>query len=569
MSPKTKSRNMGLAKLARDTRIRSSATDEFIQRYLQSIDCPRALTVALLYEHGEHHQLVALDVVPEDYNSPEDFRNAYLATKLLSKSSFLKLDVNRDEVAMNKFYAIEAKCAETNRYFRNLPSHPNFSDVNVRLLSKARRKIAEVLGTFSAEEFVSGGRWGPGSSTLVKREEVSAFNKFRVDRGATREMYSLIGDWFHVAYPAWSPTALTLTGERAVKIQAGNTVTTVPKNAKTNRVIAIEPGLNLWFQLAIGEMVSKRLRRVGIDLTTQEFNQNGAYVASKNGDVATVDFSSASDSISIAVVEDLLPKRWFTLMNSCRSQFRGDLSPETKWNKFSSMGNGFNFPLQSLIFYACAWACLRELNISGEILVFGDDVLLPSAAYHLFSSFTAFMGFSVNLDKSYHQGYFRESCGSHYYDGVNCKPFYLKDRIRSVQHIYQAANSVRLLAHRINGNFYSCDARFRSVHRWLTKLCPKPLRFRTPIENLNSGFISNWDEARPSRARHQIEGWRYSGLVEQGVTFESDDHAILLVRLWVPSTLEENNKVPLKSRIHLRVKTGMLVKRWYDLGPWI
>lgn len=48
MSPKTKSRNKGLAKLARDTRIRSSATDEFIQRYLQSIDCPRALTVALL-----------------------------------------------------------------------------------------------------------------------------------------------------------------------------------------------------------------------------------------------------------------------------------------------------------------------------------------------------------------------------------------------------------------------------------------------------------------------------------------------------------------------------------------
>lgn len=564
----TKSKVGKLVKLACDTRIAPSVTDRFIHSYLQAIDSPRSLAVWLLYENREHLQLTKLTVEPKNYCSSSAFRDAYIATKFLSKADFLETGIDRKAVAMSKFDLFEVKCGEQNRYFRNLLSHPNFSDENVRLLSLARRKIASILGTFSAEEFVSNGNWGPGVSTLIKGEEVSAFNKFRDERGITRDLYSLIREWFHLAYPLWKSEPLTLTGEGALTLQSGNTVTTVPKDSKTDRVIAIEPGFNLWFQQAIGTMIVKRLRRVGIDLTTQENNQHAAWLSSKDDSLATVDFSSASDSISSAVVEDLLPQRWFTLMNSSRSQYRQGEDFSVKWNKFSSMGNAFTFPLQSLIFYACAWAVLQLKQIKGTILVFGDDVLLPREAFSTYSSFTEFLGFTVNTDKSYSQGYFRESCGAHYYDGVDCKPYYFKSRIRQVFDLYKAANGVRLLSHRSMSS-QACDVRFRSVHRQLVKVCPKPLRFCTPIDNVSGGFISNFDEATPSRARNGIEGYRYSGLIERGLTRVSEDPAILLARLWVPSTQEYRNTYALRGRTRIAVKRGMLVQRWYDLGPWI
>jgi hypothetical protein len=566
---KTQSFQRGASKTLRDFRMPPSVTDDFIKHYLQTLDCPRSLAVWILYESREHNQLVELKSNPQDFETPEAFRDSYLATKFLSKANFLETGIDRKQVALDKFFEFEENCRVQNRYFQNLLSHPQLTNENVCLLSETRRKIASILGTYQAEEFVNGGNWGPGVSTLVKGEEVSAFNKFRSETGITREMYSLVSEWFHIAYPLWKDAPLTLYGEDRVTIESGNTVLTVPKDSKTERVIACEPGLNLWFQQSIGKMLVKRLRRVGIDLQTQENNQHAAYLSSKTDELATVDFSSASDSISSAVVEDLMPPRWFTLMNSTRSHFRqADIAP-IRWNKFSSMGNAYTFPLQSLIFYACAVSVCSRLGLpTNKICVFGDDVLLPRKAYSLFSSFTAFLGFTVNKQKSFSGGYFRESCGSHYYDGVDCKPFYLKDRIRSVESLYQTYNSVRLLSHRCMSNL-ACDYRFKRTCDFLMKKCPKLLQFRVPSTAPNAGFISNFDEAVPVRAKHQLDGFRYTGLITRGVSLETEDPALLLARLWVTSTQSHLNTYDLRGRKRIAVKRGMFVQRWYQLGPWV
>jgi hypothetical protein len=144
----------------------------------------------------------------------------------------------------------------------------------------------------------------------------------------------------------------------------------------------------------------------------------------------------------------------------------------------------------------------------------------------------------------------------------------LKSRLKDVFDVYKYANQVRLLAHR-NMSEMACDGRFRAVHRFLVKSVPKPLRFMVPECNTSSGFISNLDEARPSRAKHGIEGFRYSGLITRGVSRESEDPALLLARLWVPSTQSHGNKYDLRGRTRIAVKRGMLVSRWYNLGPWI
>jgi len=195
-------------------------------------------------------------------------------------------------------------------------------------------------------------------------------------------------------------------------------------------VIAIEPGINLWFQKALGSMIRRRLARFGIDLNDQSRNQSLAYLSSIDGSLATVDFSSASDSISLEVVRELLPPRWFQILDIVRSKV-GRKSDGTivRWNKFSSMGNGFTFELESLIFFAAASAVQEYLHLDGEISVFGDDVILDVRGYPMFAEYSAFLGFRVNLQKSFSSGGFRESCGSHYFSGVDCKPVFLKERL--------------------------------------------------------------------------------------------------------------------------------------------
>jgi hypothetical protein len=568
----SKTQREGPLKAYLTTRMRRPTTDEFVFAFLSALDTPRSLAVWLLYKNGGHSDLLSLECQPASYNSANRFRDDYLATNLLSKSVFLNTSIDKKKVALEKFFLFEEQCHLTNTRFRNLSLDPQFKGSNVWLLNATRRKIDRILGGFNPDEFVDSCCWGPGNSTSLTGEEVSAFNKFHSESGITRDLYSLVGSWFSVAYPTWARlfTPEVRPQGHDFHFQVGNKVITVPKNAKTDRVIAVEPGINLWFQQGVGNMIKRRLGRVGIDLTDQKRNQTLAYDASKDGSLATVDFSSASDSIALAVVEDLLPPRWFALLDCCRSKYRvGEDLKAVWWNKFSSMGNAFTFPLQSLIFYAAAVSCCEYLGISKEkVSVYGDDVIIPVGAYDLFSEFSAFLGFTVNGLKSFFSGPFRESCGAHYYEGIDCKPLYLKDRIGAFRHVFRTANAVRRLAHRIGASLF-CDSRFEPCFRALVYAIPASCRFRISEGFGDGGFISNWDEATPPRAKDGIEGYYQSSFVEVGVSKASTERAILLARLWGPSIQENNNRYTLRGRTRTSIKRRMLVRRWHNLGPWM
>jgi hypothetical protein len=542
-------------------------TAEAIFNFLSAIDTPKSLAVWLLWKHKEHDQLTSIDVNPEHYGeNPYRFRLDLAATSLLSKARFLKTSFKKEEVAFKKFFKFEELCRETNHRFRNPGQDPLNHGSSVWLLNATKRKISMILGDFSPDEFVDQANWGPGVSTLVKGEHVSAVNKFHAGRGITRDLYSLVSDWFPVAYPTWHNSLSRCYGENYFVHEVGNAIVTVPKNSKADRVIAIEPDINLWFQKAIGSMIRRRLRRVGIDLNTQLTNQQLAKRASKDFSLATVDFSSASDSISLEVVRELLPPRWFQLLDACRSKFGTLDSGPIKWEKFSSMGNGFTFELESLIFYAAASAVVDYLELPQEISVFGDDVILPNAAFDLFSSFSRFLGFIVNPEKSFYSGYFRESCGSYYFNGVDCKPIFLKERLSNVESLYKLANGLRLLAHRYNDHC-SCDSRFRDCWTAILLRIPEPLRLRVPREAGDTGLVSNFDEATPSRARYGIEGFFYRALTSVGVKTTTEVEAVLLARLWQPSIQEYNNSYTLRGRSR-RMVSHSLVPRWYNLGEW-
>lgn len=561
----TKSYRANVAQLARSFRTATSETDEAIYSFFASLNCPRSLALWLLYSNQEFEQLVCVETDPSYYNSATEFRDAYTATEFLSKADFLPLAVSKSDAAFRKFSEYESLCKSTNDRFRNLSLDPQFHGSNAALLSAMQRKIDWILGDFKSEEFVDKAYWGPGVTTVLHGSNVSAEQKFQSETGITRDLYDFIAPWFAIAYPGW---AIHLRSGGGWTPELGNKVVTVPKNSKTDRVIAVEPGFNLWFQKGIGAMLRSRLRRVGIDLNTQENNSALAYEGSLSGELATVDFSSASDSISRYLVQEVIPHTWYSIMDSSRSKLGVQEGSLIKWNKFSSMGNGFTFELESLIFYAAAAAVCEYSGCSSEkVSVFGDDVIIPSECLVLFRQFCTFLGFRVNERKSFGSGYFRESCGSHFFDGLNCKPIYLKRRLSNVQTIFKLANSVRDLAHR-RSSYDGCDSRFRHCWSRLFHRVPKSLRLRISRGYGEAGFIVNFDEAVPTVARHGIEGFYVPGLIESGLTRQFDGEGVLLARLSRRSVDQAHgNNLSLRGRTRLLVK-NILVHQWYNLGAW-
>jgi hypothetical protein len=214
----------------------------------------------------------------------------------------------------------------------------------------------------------------------------------------------------------------------------GNRVTTVPKKWDKDRTIGIEPSINVFLQKGLGDVIAKRLRRYGVMLDDQRRNQEAARLGSLIWYwLVTLDLRAASDSLPRAGVSFLLPGDWVALMDSLRSpMFRVSKSSEWReYEKYSSMGNGFTFPLESLIFYAIARSACAYAGASTRYLcVFGDDLVVPTEAALLTIEALGFLGFKVNGDKSHYLGPFRESCGSDYVNGVDVRPVYISERIK-------------------------------------------------------------------------------------------------------------------------------------------
>lgn len=587
-----KRRNIQFLKGLVKYRVASGVLPEVLEKILSSLDCPRALTIAILLRNKEYEQLVKLEFDPSHYNSLVSCRDAYAATKLLSKFDGFNLPYDLDEVALRKFDEFELLCKQTNARFRSLQHDHKYSGHVVWLHHAVIRKIERILGEYSPEEFFSRPDWGPGATTTIRRRDASPVNKFQCETGITRDLYAFMsGGLLQQCYPLWFSHLTSMSSFPT--FETGNKVVTVPKDAKTNRVIAVEPGMNLWFQKSLGDMIERRLLRWGVDLHDQQRNQQLAKLGSRTNKLATVDLSSASDSISLEVVRELIPEPWFRLLDVCRSPYGSVAGSMRRWNKFSSMGNGFTFQLESLIFFAIALCCKDFLRCTGEVSVYGDDIILPSTAYTLFAELVDFYGFRINGSKSFFDSPFRESCGSHFYSGIDIKPIYIKSRLSSTLSIYRLANAIRRWSHRRN-SFYGCDQDLRSSFDSLVQSVPGALRLRIPDILGDGGFVGNLDESAPVRAKHGVEGYRVEHVQEVSSSYNEERIGYLLSALWRLSKFEEGiippsegrttlqanhplrpkrkimgrNSVPSHHRLEV-IRVVSVVQQWYNFGPWI
>ena len=376
---------------------------------------------------------------------PDCLAVTYLKDQYLTK--FVSKDTDpasvRRQRAMNKWLAVERNNEATNHRllslgddFHVLP-HVRWS----RFRSKLCSIVARIIGDTPPVEALIGSYSG-GASTSRKRTESHPASKFTGQADTT----SAALPWFELAMsemPGWG--ALT---EYDFRVVDGNEFFTVPKNTEIDRVACKEPDINMFLQKGVGTFIRRALRSHGVDLNDQGVNRGHAKVGSLTGSLATIDLSSASDSVSRQFVAEVLPACWFTLLDDIRSPVTvidGNIHSN---EMFSSMGNGFTFELESLLFYALARTTAYFRGISGIISVYGDDLIVPSMLAEDLYWVLDLMGFEVNSKKSFYQGPFRESCGGHYNNGVDITPFYLRKPIERLTDLITILNQIRVWADR-------------------------------------------------------------------------------------------------------------------------
>lgn len=385
-----------------------------------------------------------LPELPDPYDTPIRVASYQLAT-----SFFKKLEdgcEGLEDAAYEKFLNINRRCQE-------FEVKPNTS-LDEMLLGDFRNFFAGFFSKaidrdrcwWSLDECLVRGRTGPGAS--LGATYCDFYHKMFASRMTyTRpSLYRHYVDSLYVQPRRQHAELVRATQFGKEEVRASR-LTFVPKNVNELRTICVEPNLNMYYQLGLGAMIEDELRmQFGVDLSTQQFkNRELARLGSIDDSYATIDLSSASDSISLKLMQWLEADRFapFSLLRTSHTR-NGMSGDEVELHMISTMGNGFTFPLETLIFVCMVMSVFLSFGKPPGLYredwgVFGDDIIVPSYMYNRMCRLLTLTGFTVNTDKSYAVGPFKESCGGDFYLGHGVRGVYLKT-LRTRAALYSAIN---------------------------------------------------------------------------------------------------------------------------------
>lgn len=407
---------------------------------------------------------LAEDLESRTFPTIHEFRMASQLVALIKKYPRPHTDLGFDppeETAIKKFYDAERRCRISNRRFSS-----NRWVRSVRFRGKISRMqliIESILGSLELSDILDESAFGPGSNVGVTGNSTHLGKKFFSKEWTVTpscaEYFALailgkpfFADHFamqngpeHYALPCYDREVMYGNLQRKLKYVCSNKVSFVPKTAKTHRAIAIEPLGNSFVQKGIDVVMRRKLRRSGCDLRDQTRNQELARRGSIDGTLCTIDLSSASDTISKDLVRLLLPMDWFLLLNSTRSPSYIDpiQKIDVRYEKFASMGNGFCFPLETLIFLSAIRACIDvHKPVVSTHGAYGDDLIVSNEIASEVLDLLRFLGFTPNVQKTFLCGPFRESCGADWYEGQDVRPAYLDFALDSELSLRKFHNSL-------------------------------------------------------------------------------------------------------------------------------
>lgn len=424
----------------------SSSLRGIVLTLCEDLATPRSLAVAILLRNCEFDQLVDLRVDPLHYLErfhEDKFWRDTVCTEFLRKMSDLELTRDLHEGAVKTFFECEHICAKTNLRLQSL-IHNEASRPEDELLhayvSRVKKIVSKILGPLP-EDLTP--RFGPGATASDPGNLSTVPDKLTSRPTLTRSAR-------HLVIPLWEKTAwaralaIDRPHRSAPSYVRGDRFASVPKDSTKRRGIGIGPSLNVAYQLPVGRFIRQRLRLVGIDLKDgQTLHRRVAREASLSGEYATLDLSNASDTIALNLVRLLLPPEWFELLSDLRSPVVTIGKKVVHLQKFSAMGNGYTFELETLVFLALILALDNRLMAGVNVWVYGDDIIVPSHVSGTVKSTLEYFGFSLNKRKSFSSGGFRESCGGDFFSGVPVRGLYLEETPHEIHEWIALANNLR------------------------------------------------------------------------------------------------------------------------------
>lgn len=398
----------------------------------EQLGTPRGLTVAILSRYGEISQLQQLRVEPSMYLDAESYHKDVIITDLLRKAQLPGEAHLRKQAAIDGFLACEKRNWKTNerlyRFVDNYGLTPEDEPV-MQFITAWRKEVEILLGRLPntlTPQF-------SGGSTVSDRGYLTTVPDKMTNAPAyypnTSCMLSL---WWETA---WGRACAIPSDGRAhvhPKVVRSNVFFTTPKDSLRDRGCCMEASLSLSYQLAAGKVFRSRLRVVyGNDLQRgQDKHRILAQKASMDGSLATLDLTDASNLLARALPELILPDQWFQLVNSLRAPFVEIDGRTQRLEMFSSMGNGFTFELETLVFHTLARTVCKLMGYGervDDISVYGDDIIVPTEIAPTLLAALTYFGFEPNKRKTFVNGPFRESCGGDFFDGVPVRAHYIKE----------------------------------------------------------------------------------------------------------------------------------------------
>lgn len=535
----------------------------------------------MLFKAEEYEAALTRSIDPNDYQEPRHFAEDYQVVEMVKKSLNVpgSNQIQRKDRALIKFLGAEARNAETNQrlWTEELPHW--FGEFSYRVL--------DLLGDLSPgtlNEIAELSGFGPGANVGVASEGLVKSIKFDSKPACTKAAQEVLAGLMPPSVrDYWGENLLEKT-----RVVRGNGHFTVPKNWWIERCAAKEPLWNSYLQSGIGLHMRKRLRRFGINLQTQEWNQFLASMA-EDWRLATIDLSSASDLLAKLLVflalcynGDRDGKRWYALLNVARSS-EMKMPDGGGWRvleMFASMGNGFTFPLETIVFYALIQTVVPQEEWC-LCTAYGDDLIVPQAYAHCLVERLEAVGFLVNDKKTCLAGAFFESCGTDWFQSQNVRPFYLhKDPDNPAPYALQAANALRAWCLRVYGEL---PLKYARLWRWLKGQVPQAWRNPVPKELGDVGLHVGVSEAQkmgvrttedigPGQDFHQWEGYIVYPVKVEAVYQDRRSFGVMRVSLlqlrMPPEETRQLGGLEAIRGLYGRIRTNKSVVLWKDDFSW-
>jgi hypothetical protein len=518
---------------------------------------------------------------------------------LLKKFQFRTDKSMRETNALRKFREAEVACMSYNQSgYMDLSWGETEFDAEV--FTYAREFVGKVLGRACPTKalLTLGSRHGPGNNLDTYKGASSIYFKYEnwpysctqavvpyaryliaTDARWIGALENSYRDRYNI--PATEILNRQVFWENVLKVVEGNRITFAPKDARTERTIAIEPCINLMLQLGVDEHIRKRLKRWDVDLDDQGKNQFMAYLGSQvdsDESYVTLDLSAASDSLSLKLCKLLLPSEWYDYLLKLRSP-KGSLEGEIIfYEKISSMGNGYTFALESLLFTAITSAVIKatkgHCDFVNDLSIFGDDIICRREYVFDVVKALSRAGLRLNLDKSFLKGYTKESCGTDWIHGKPVRPVFLQKQPVDVGDLFTDLNRLQ----RMLDIYWSIDESdvVTRIKKWI------PDAFKGIVGPYSDDEYDSYIHTKVPPGPYVRSMWKFSRLIRKAVEhrgrtdffFRKLMHDLRPARQ-VPSYIGQqriktggSRFTVYKSHSYTVSKTYSLVSKWPDNYAW-